>query len=147
MGISLKPVLSDNWYDCTKLEVTKDQTKVFPAPIVYWIAESKYVTEYQPLAIYYNTEIIGFIVYCNSPDNEDNYWVPALMIDGKKQGNGYGKEAMKQLIDLMRETLNCQRIMIGHRPENTVAGDLYESLGFEKVSKELIDGEVVRLLT
>lgn len=54
---------------------------------------------------------------------------------------------MKQLIDLMRETLNCQRIMIGHRPENTVAGDLYESLGFEKVSKELIDGEVVRLLT
>lgn len=28
---SLKPVSSDNWYDCTKLEVTKDQTKVFPA--------------------------------------------------------------------------------------------------------------------
>lgn len=147
MEISLKPVSSDNWYDCTKLDVTEDQKKVFPAPIVYWIAESKYVTEFQPLAIYYHTEIIGFIVYCNTPDNNGNYWVLALMIDEEYQGKGYGKEALKQLIDLMRGTLNCQRMMIGHRPENIVAGNLYESLGFEKVSNELIDGEVVRALT
>lgn len=147
MEISLQPVSSENWYDCTKLDVTKDQKKVFPAPIVYWIAESKYVTEFQPLAIYYNTEIIGFIVYCKTPDSNGNYWVPALMIDEKYQGKGYGKEATKQLIALMREIQHCQRIMIGHRPENTVAGNLYESLGFEKISNELIDGEVVRLLT
>jgi|GEM_PF-4050857 len=38
------------------------------------------------------------------------------------------------------------RIMIGHRPENHAAAALYESLGFKKVSEELIDGEIVRLL-
>lgn len=36
---------------------------------------------------------------------------------------------------------------VGHRPENTVAGALYESLGFKRISRELIDGEVVRLLS
>ncbi|SFS56812.1 GNAT family N-acetyltransferase [Paenibacillus sp. 453mf] len=146
MAISLKPVSVNNWYNCTQLEVTKDQKKVFPAPIVYWIAESKYVTDFEPMAIYFSADIIGFIVYCKIPDNEGNYWIPALMIDERYQGKGHGKESMKELIELMKETLNCQRIMIGHRPENTVAGNLYESLGFERVSKELIDGEVVRRL-
>lgn len=146
MTISLKPVSVDNWYNCTQLEVRQDQKEVFPAPIVYWIAESKYVTEFQPMAIYCNENIIGFIVYCTIPDNDGNYWIPALMIDQKHQGKGYGREAMKQLLTLMKETLDCQRIMIGHRPENTVAGTLYESLGFKRISRELIDGEVVRLL-
>lgn len=146
MEISLKPVTVDNWYNCTQLEVRKDQKSVFPAPIVYWIAESKYVTEFEPLAIYCSTDIIGFIVYCTMPDNKGNYWIPALMIDKKYQGKGYGKASIKQLIELMKDTLNCQRLMIGHRPENTVAGNLYESLGFKRVSNELIDGEVIRLL-
>ncbi|MCR8641273.1 GNAT family N-acetyltransferase [Paenibacillus sp. N1-5-1-14] len=147
MVISLMPVSVDNWYNCTQLEVTKDQKKVFPAPIVYWIAESKYVTDFEPMAIYLSEDIIGFIVYCKILDNEGNYWIPALMIDERYQGKGHGKQSMKLLIELMKETLDCQRIMIGHRLENTVAGNLYESLGFERVSKELIDGEVVRLLT
>lgn len=41
---------------------------------------------------------------------------------------------------------NCTRIMIGHSPDNQIAGMLYESLGFIKVSVDVIDGEIVRLL-
>ncbi|MCG7385618.1 GNAT family N-acetyltransferase [Paenibacillus sp. ACRRY] len=147
MGISLKPVTADNWYSCTQLEVAAHQKQVFPAPVVYWIAESKFVTDFQPMAIYFGATIIGFLVYCTIPDHEGNYWIPALMIDGQYQGKGYAKESMKQLITLMRESLNCQKIMIGHRAENAAAGHVYESLGFKRVSEELIDGEVVRVLT
>ena len=146
MEISLKPVSVDNWYNCTQLCVTEDQKSVFPAPIVYWIAESKYVTGFEPMAIYLKADIIGFIVYCKEPDHDGNYWIPALMIDKKHQGKGYGTQSMKQLIALMKDTLNCKRIMIGHRLENTAASHLYESLGFKRVSEELIDDEVVRLL-
>lgn len=67
------------------------------------------------------------------------------MIDEKHQGKGYGKAAMKTLIQLMRIS-NCRRIMIGHRPDNLIAGKLYESLGFLKTSEEVIDGEIVHLL-
>lgn len=147
MGISLKELTLENWYECTELSVTEEQKKVFTFPVVYWIAESKYVPEFEPLAIYCDEEIIGFIVYCSSPDNEGNYWIPALMIDARYQRRGYAKEAMLQLIQYMKLHLNPQRIMIGHRPENMIAGNLYESLGFVRVSDELIDGEVVRVLS
>ncbi len=114
--------------------------------MVYWIAESKVVEDFQPMAIYFDSDLVGFAVYSDKAVHEDNYWLLALMIDTKYQGRGYGREALRKLIDLMKESLKCKRIMIGHRPENGIAGNLYESLGFHSVSEGLIDGEVVRLL-
>ncbi|MBW7455516.1 GNAT family N-acetyltransferase [Paenibacillus sepulcri] len=145
MGIILKPVSAGNWYDCTKLKVKTEQLGVFPAPVVYWIAESKYIDEYELRAVYWDEELIGFIVFCNKPDNDGNYWIPAFMIDEKHQGKGYGKAAMEKLIELM-SLMKCKKLMIGHRPNNGIAGSLYESLGFNKVSEEVIDGEIIRLL-
>ncbi|WJM10576.1 GNAT family N-acetyltransferase [Paenibacillus sp. PK1-4R] len=145
--IHIKRVSVDNWYACTQLNVTEEQKKSFPAPVVYWIAESKVVTDFQPMAIYFDSDLVGFAVYSDKPDHEDNYWLLALMVDIKYQGRGYGREALRKLIDLMKELLNCKSIMIGHRPENRIAGNLYESLGFQRVSEGLIDGEVVRILT
>lgn len=68
------------------------------------------------------------------------------MIDENHQGNGYAKAAMKKLIDFMGQN-GCEKLMIGHRPSNFIAGNLYESLGFQKVSEEIIDGEIIRFLT
>ncbi|MDR6551875.1 ribosomal protein S18 acetylase RimI-like enzyme [Paenibacillus qinlingensis] len=67
------------------------------------------------------------------------------MIDENHQGKGYGKTTMKQLIELI-ESMGCKKIMIGHRPNNLIAGEMYESLGFKKASEEIIDGEIIRLL-
>ncbi|OZB98848.1 GNAT family N-acetyltransferase [Paenibacillus sp. XY044] len=145
MGIVLKPVTAKNWYACTKLRVKKEQEEIFPAPVVYWIAESKYVCEFELRAIHKDDLLVGFLVFCNKPDEEGNFWIPAIMIDQNFQGKGFGKAAMHKLIETMAKT-DCEKIMIGHRPNNLTAGHLYESLGFLKVSNELRDGEVVRLL-
>ncbi|SHN73107.1 diamine N-acetyltransferase [Paenibacillus sp. ov031] len=145
MVVVLKPVSNENWYECTQLKVKPEQLNIFPAPVVYWIAESKYVDDFELRAIYSEEVLVGFLVFCANPDKDDNYWIPAIMIDEKHQGKGYGKAAMKTLIQLMRIS-NCTRIMIGHRPDNLIAGKLYESLGFIKTSEEVIDGEIVRLL-
>lgn len=145
MSVELLPVTIDNWYKCTKLKVKKEQLSVFPAPIVYWIAESKYVTEFELRAIYVKSMIVGFLVYTNKPDKDNNTWIIALMIDEEHQGKGYGKRAMKKLIEQMRLQGNT-KVMIGHRPNNHIAAQLYESLGFNKVSDEVIDGEIIRVL-
>lgn len=39
--IHLKSVSEGNWYACTQLNVTEEQKTGFPAPVEYWIAESK----------------------------------------------------------------------------------------------------------
>ncbi|OMF32812.1 GNAT family N-acetyltransferase [Paenibacillus sp. FSL H8-0259] len=145
MSVELKPVSSENWYECTQLTVKPEQLNVFPAPVVYWIAESKYVDEFELRAIYSEEVPVGFLVFCTRPDKDDNYWIPALMVDHKHQGKGYGKAAMETLIQLMSDS-KCTRIMIGHRPDNLIAGKLYESLGFSQAGEEVIDGEIVRLL-
>lgn len=146
MTVQVKPVSMDDWFACTKLEVSEEQKTTFPAPVVYWLAESRFVTDFQPMAIYNDTNLIGFAVYSDQAYDKGDYWLPALMIDSKFQGRGYGKEALLALIQWMQTTLNCERILIGHRPENRAAGSLYESLGFHRISEELIDGEVVRAL-
>ncbi|QHT59838.1 GNAT family N-acetyltransferase [Paenibacillus lycopersici] len=145
MGVTLKPVSAENWYACTKLNVRSEQLHVFPAPVVYWIAESKYVDDFELRAVYWEDEVAGFIVFRTKPDMDGSYWIPAIMIDEKHQGKGCGRAAMEQLIACMRG-MNCKRLMIGHRPENHAAACLYESLGFRKLSEEVIDGEIIRLL-
>ncbi|MEO3946709.1 GNAT family N-acetyltransferase [Gorillibacterium sp. CAU 1737] len=145
MTISLRTVTSENWYACTQLKVKPEQLDVFPAPIVYWIAESKYVEDFELRSIYWEEEIVGFLVFCPKPDQDHNHWIPAIMIDEAHQGKGYGKAAMEQLIADMSHS-HCKRIMIGHRPANQAAGRLYKSLGFSKISEEIIDGEIIRLL-
>ncbi len=147
MNIDLQPVTIENWYACTQLKVKPEQLALFPASVVYWIAESKYASDFELRAIYSESLLVGFLVFCTEPDPDNNYWIPALMIDEKHQGKGYGKAALKTLIQLMsKDNSNGTRIMIGHRPDNRIAGTLYESLGFIQVSRELIDGEIVRLL-
>ncbi|MNB80475.1 Spermine/spermidine acetyltransferase [compost metagenome] len=145
MNVELKPVTADNWYACTKLKVKPGQLDIFPAPVVYWIAESKYVDDFELRAVYLEGALVGFLVFCMKRDQDGNCWIPAVMIDEQHQGNGLGKAAMNALIQLMSSS-NCTRIMIGHRPDNLAAGRLYESLGFNKVSEEGIDGEIIRLL-
>lgn len=145
MNVVLKPVSIDNWYACTKLKVKPEQMDVFPAPVVYWIAESKFAEDFELRAIYSDEILVGFLVFCPSPDNDGNYWIPALMIDENHQGKGFGRAAIEALIQLMSQA-SCTRIMIGHRPDNLAADRLYESLGFKKASEEVIDGEIIRLL-
>ncbi|WP_235549935.1 GNAT family N-acetyltransferase [Paenibacillus sp. Soil766] len=36
---------------------------------------------------------------CKKPDGDGNHWIPAIMIDENHQGKGYGKAAMKKLIE------------------------------------------------
>jgi diamine N-acetyltransferase len=139
-------VSEENWFACTKLNVATEQLAVFPAPVVYWIAESKYVEDFELRAVYLDDAVIGFIVFCVTADENDNFWIPALMIDENYQGKGYGRAAMEKLIVYMTGPMNCKRLMLGHRPNNEFAARLYESLGFQKVSDDLIDGEIVRLL-
>lgn len=145
MGISLKEINVNNWYECTKLSVTEEQAKIFPVAVVYWMAMSKYEynNELELLAVYYEDLIVGVVAYGIDPEI-NTPWITTVMIDQKYQGKGYGREAIKQLIDLIIKRHNNKRIIIGHRPDNYVAAKLYESLGFHEIEQK--EDEIVRCL-
>ncbi|NPC91365.1 GNAT family N-acetyltransferase [Bacillus sp. WMMC1349] len=145
MSISLKEINATNWYECTELSVSEEQKKIFPVSVVYWMASSKYEynNELELLAVYYENLIVGVVAYGIDPDI-DAPWITTVMIDEKYQGKGYGKEAVKQLIDLIVKRHHYKKIIICHRPNNDVAAKLYESLGFHETKQT--EDEVVRCL-
>lgn len=141
-SIALRPIDQHNWYACTELEVTEEQKRVFPVPSVYWLAEAAYCG-YTPLALYAGEQLAGLAVYAVDPD-DGSYWIMAFMIDHRFQHRRLGRSGMGQLISHIAGKHACEKIMLGHRPENVPASRLYASLGFIEVSRD--EREVIREL-
>ena len=122
MEITLREITKDNWEKCIKLKVGLGQEN-FVASNLYSIAESKFEPDWMPLAIYHDKSLVGFMMYgYDSRDN--NYWVIQLMVDAAYQGRGYGRAAMREVIQRLRAIPDCREIKISYVPENSSAEKL-----------------------
>ncbi|WP_028595348.1 GNAT family N-acetyltransferase [Paenibacillus assamensis] len=138
--ITLKEVNRTNFYDVLNLSVT-DEQKEFVATNMFSLAQAKAFPECICSAIYNDDTLVGFTMYCI--DEEDHeYWIYRLMIDAKYQSKGYGKAAMKMLIERIKEDTQHRVIYISFEPDNDLAKQLYEKLGFVEDGR-VIDEEVV----
>lgn len=128
--ISLREVTAENWYDCCQLSVTEEQEQ-FVEPNSVSIAQAKYEPTLRLKAIYLEQDLVGFLMYNTEREELGGYWIYRLMIDKRHQRKGIAKHAMQLAIKEMARNLGCKRIVAGHKPDNTAAGALYASLGFE----------------
>lgn len=144
MGVKIMIVFKDidrnNFFDVIKLSVAEEQ-KNFVATNLFSIAQAKAFPECNCLAIYHDNELVGFTMYCIDVDDSE-YWIYRLMIDAKHQSKGYGKAAMEKLIEHIKKDENHHVIYLSFEPDNTLAKQLYEKLGFEADGR-VIDGEIV----
>lgn len=142
--ITLREITSENWRECIGLSV-KESQKGFVAPNVYSLAQAKVYPSYKPLAIYHGDEMVGFTLY--GVDPEDNEMgISRLMIDQKYQGKGYGRAALAQLLERIKQEVSPHAIYLSFEPENKNAEALYRSFGFEHTG-EVEGGELVMKLT
>ncbi|MCE5189138.1 MAG: GNAT family N-acetyltransferase [Eubacteriales bacterium] len=128
--VSLVEIDRYNYLPVLDLCVAPEQ-KAFVATNEYSLAQAYVQPECVPLALYAEDKPIGFTMYCLDADDHQ-YWIYRLMIDQRYQGRGYGREAMRLLIDRIRSQLDedHNRIYISFEPENRIAQALYESFGF-----------------
>ncbi|WP_099354971.1 GNAT family N-acetyltransferase [Fredinandcohnia onubensis] len=143
--IKIKEITIENFYECISLKLGEGQDRKI-APNVLSIAESKVNPCYTPYAIYLDEVVIGFVMtdYDPSLEPRNKYWVPRLMIDVRYQGKGYGKSAMKKIIDQLRTNEDCECIRLSTEPDNIVALRFYESIGFVNTG-EVLDGTEIIL--
>lgn len=130
MNVVLRPITKDNWEEAAKLQVRPDQTD-FIAPNVWSIAESKFHNALEPMGIYDDDTIVGFLMYGRDP-RDNQIWLFRLMIADTFQGQGYGRQALNRLIDLLKRTPDCTGVNVGYELGNDVAERLYLSAGFVK---------------
>ncbi|WP_078595817.1 GNAT family N-acetyltransferase [Evansella clarkii] len=139
MAVQLRQVTIDNWEECISLKVGSGQ-KGFVASNMYSLVQSRYETSYVPLAVYSDTQMVGFVMYGKDPE-DGIYWMVRLMIDEKHQGKGFGREAVLKTLGLIKGLPDCSPYIItSFVPENLTAGQLYQSVGFQETG-EIIDGE------
>jgi diamine N-acetyltransferase len=142
MNISLRPITRDNFEDCCDLEITEDQ-QAFVASNTFSLAESKFFQEFVPLAIYDGDVMVGFLMYGRDElDGEPVWMLLRLMVDYHFQGRGYGRAALQQLIEHVKTKSGCHALYTSIMPGNSIAQNLYSSLGFEETG-DLEDGELV----
>ncbi|QDU57355.1 GNAT family N-acetyltransferase [Aeoliella mucimassa] len=140
--VTLEAVTRDNWYACSQLQL-RDSQQGNVASNAFTIAESKFESHYHLRAIYADGTLTGLLAYCHEDDPLDYelYWIFRLMIDKQHQRKGIGREAMKLAIAEI-ESLGAKRVRTMHKPTNTAAAALYQTLGFHNIGFH-DDGDVL----
>ena len=151
MSVTLQPVTAANWRALIKLKVREDQNH-FVASNLYSIAEAQFGFEdeghwdFYPFGAYVGDEPVGFVMHCfNFSHSRFQAFIMRLMVDDKFQGKGYGREIMRQILDVFRVDERIKNVGISYELENAGARKLYASLGFVEPG-EMLEGETLAVL-
>ncbi len=138
MNIEFRVIDKSNYNQCIKLKTSEEQ-KRFVATNIFSLVQSAYEPNLYPLGVYKNDKMVGFILY--DFDDEINGWsMSRFMIDEKFQNQGIGKVALNKFIKFFIEKYGHIKLYTSAEVDNTIAVNLYESMGFEK--KEVFEYEV-----
>ena len=138
--IRLETICPDNWR--LGLKVSKVQEK-FVADRVTLLARAYAYRECRSKAyVIYNDEIpVGMALYYDF-DELNAYDFSQLFIDERYQGNGFGIEAARQILEIMKNDGRYDKVILCYIDGNEAAKKLYEKLGFH-LTGECDEDEIV----
>ncbi len=142
--IHLEKITEKNFIDAFGLKLDAGQERFVSHPVRSLAQAYVYREQCQPFGIYDEEVMIGYVMVIYDYDiPEYDLW--HMMIDVSKQGRGYGRAALDQVLAYIRTkpfgtsdrvTLTCNR-------ENSRALRLYKSRGFVPTGAE--DEEEIEL--
>jgi len=138
-------VTRDNWEKVILLTTNQDGSHTleegYVASNAYSILQSIYESGWTIKAIQSDGILIGFTMY-GLCEERNLYELCRFMIDRRYQGNGYGKKALKIIVEEMTEQFSCSEIYLSVEPENERGKYIYEKFGFIKTGEIWEDEEV-----
>ena len=126
--ITIKQIDTENFWDIISLSLEKEQEELIVSNAVS-IAQAYVQPECIPLAIYDNEIPIGFVMYCIDRDDGE-YWIYRLMVDKSYQNKGYGRQGMKQVVEIIKQDNTHHKIYLGVHLNGGASVHLYKSMGF-----------------
>lgn len=138
--ITLEEVTPDNWRLGLKVSQAQqayvsNDMKLLARAYAYRNHRSK------ALIIYNDNTPVGMALYYDCEELKA-YDISQLFIDEKYQGNGYGLEATKKLIELLKSDGKYKKITLCFIEGNTAALSLYQKCGF-KLTGEKDGNEII----
>ena len=141
--VRLAEVTAANWWAVIRLRLAPDQEDLV-ASNVYSLAESKFDPDVRPRAVYAGKRVVGFLMYdvSRGKGKSRKAAIYRFMIDRKHQRKGYGRAALAQALDEIKQIPRIEKVSITYMPSNPAAKSLYGSFGFVEVGLDE-DGEMI----
>ena len=131
MNLKLIPVTAANRALAESLEVYPDQV-TFIETVKECMEEADNLALWHPVIIEDNQQAIGFSMYGYfKNENGGRLWMDRLLIDKHYQAHGYGKHAIKVIIEQMLSEYPNNDVYLSVYDDNPHAIDLYHFYGFE----------------
>jgi diamine N-acetyltransferase len=128
--LRFEKITPDNYRECTWLKVAEHQTGQVKT-VAKALAEAyAYYDTSRPYAVYNDGEMIGFLLLRELADLQ-RYYISQFMIDERYQGKGYGKQAMRLMLDMLKQERKYPRIGLCFNEGNVPVENLYTGLGFK----------------
>lgn len=140
MSIRIELVDRSNWEDVINLTVDSSQMNFIESNACS-ILESHYVAGWYPIGLYSGEILVGFAMYgcCEN----DSIWLDRFMIDGRYQGQGFGRSFLIYLLEHIQAQFKIRKILLSFTPENQYARRLYERHGFINTNEVDSKGELI----
>lgn len=148
MAVTLKCITEDNFLDAFHLKLRKDQEEFVSHPIRSLAQAYVYWNQCQPFGIYQDEEMVGYVMVIYDYDVPE-YDIWHMMIDEARQGRGYGKEALKRVLEYIatKPFGESNRVVLTCNQQNIPGLRLYRSLGFQETGNVDEDEiEMVKIL-
>jgi len=127
--IALKEITKENLREIFKLKVASAQER-FVAPNSVSIAQAYFDRDVAWFrAIYADDAPIGFVMLHDEPAAR-KYYLWRFMVDHRYQKHGYGAQALRQVIEYVRQRPGATELLTSVVPGEGCPGSFYEKLGF-----------------
>ena len=145
MAVILKCITEDNFLDAFHLKLRKDQEEFVSHPIRSLAQAYVYRNQCQPFGIYQDEEMVGYVMVIYDYDVPE-YDIWHMMIDEARQGRGYGKEALKRVLEYIgtKPFGESNRVVLTCNQQNIPGLRLYRSLGFQETGN--VDEDEIELV-
>lgn len=129
--IHLVDVNEENWLDIIKLKVDEEQQKYLDRPT--GIIARGYIyrnCNARVFGIMDDTQMIGVALVRDFTDEPLNYDLQQFMIDWQFQNKGYGTEALRQILNFLKQEGRFNGVEVCVNREDLAAIHVYEKVGF-----------------
>ncbi len=135
--VELIRITEDNFIDAFNLKLASGQESFVSHPIRSLAQAYVYRDQCQPFGIYSGEKMIGYVMVIYDYDIPE-YDIWHMMIDESMQGQGYGSEALDQVIEYIKTKPfgDSDRIALTCGKKNPIARKLYERKGFSATGNE-----------
>ena len=131
METRLMQINETNFIDAFHLELAEGQDRYVSNPVRSLAQAYVYYKQCTPFGIYHGDKMVGYVMVIYDYDIPE-YDIWHMMIDQSEQGKGYGRAALQNVLDYIREKPfgDSDRVALTCNKENQTAMKLYLKAGF-----------------